>query len=465
MKLCSLTAISPIDGRYNNIVKHLRLIFSEFALFKLRVKIEICWLKELIKNGIIKKSNLFDNRIFYYLDSIFKNFSIEDAKKIKNIEKLTNHDVKSVEYFVKKKISCIKRLSKVKEFVHFACTSEDINNISYAIILKEIRKSFILPNWKILINLINKISYEYSDLSMLSYTHGQPATPSTLGKEMANFSYRMYRQLFQLKKIKILGKMNGTVGNYNAHFVAYPNINWIKITKKFVKNFNINWNPFTTQVEPYDYIIEILNCIIRFNLILIKFCKDIWIYVSMGYLEQKYPYSQIGSSIMPHKKNPIFFENAEGNLGLSNSIMQYLSSNISISRLQRDLCNSTLLRNIGSSLSYSFIAYTAIINGIKCIKINKEKILEDLDKNWQILSEPIQTIMRKNLINNSYEKLKFFNKKNSISKKDIRNFISNLDISRKDKTLLKELTPKKYIGYSKKFIKFLKKIKNNVDTI
>ncbi|MDE5285287.1 MAG: adenylosuccinate lyase, partial [Buchnera aphidicola] len=372
-----------------------------------------------------------------FIDNIHKKFNIQDALHIKNLEKKTNHDVKAIEYFLKEKFSISKNLLKLSEFLHFACTSDDINNLAYALMLKDARKKIILPLWKSLINVLKNITLKYKNIPMLSLTHGQPATPSTIGKEIVNFYYRMYRQLCKLNNIEILGKINGTTGNYNAHLAAYPNVNWHKISEEFIQSLDISWNPITTQIEPHDYIAEFLSCISLFNTILIDFNRDMWGYISRNYFNQKTVTHEIGSSIMPHKINPIDFEKSEGNLGLSNALMNHMIQKLPISRWQRDLSDSTVLRNLGVSIAYSVIAYRSTLLGINKLKINKTQLLQDLNNNWSILSEPIQTVMRCYGIENAYEKLKILTRGKEINKHIIHNFIDTLIVPKIVKKRLK----------------------------
>ncbi|MXP56324.1 adenylosuccinate lyase [Pantoea sp. Mhis] len=448
-ELSYLTAISPIDGRYAHKVNMLREIFSEYSLLKLRVKVEICWLQKLAATEEIKEISAFDNNTNLLLNSIIDNFSEEDAKYIKKIELNINHDVKAIEYFLKEKIANDPILGKNSEFIHFACTSEDINNLSYALMLKTTRHKVIIPTWSRIINSIKNLAKEYKNIPLLSRTHGQPATPSTVGKEMANVVYRMKRQLYQLNNIEILGKINGAVGNYNAHIAAYPEVNWHQVSEQFVTSLGIKWNPYTTQIEPHDYIAELFHCIIRFNTILIDFNRDIWGYISLKYFKQKVISEEVGSSTMPYKVNPIDFENSEGNLGLANAMMQHLSNKLPISRWQRDLTDSTVLRNLGVGISYAFIAYQATLKGISKIEVNTEFLLSELNQNWEILAEPIQIIMRRYGIKNPYEKLKFLTRgKKDINSIDIHNFIDNLELPEKEKYRLKQMTPVNYLGRS-----------------
>lgn len=453
MSLFSLTAISPIDGRYNKQVNSIKKIFSEYALIKFRLEIEIKWLKKLSSINKIKEIHSFNKEEINFIDKILITFNKKDAIYIKNIEKKINHDVKAVEYFLKEKLLTHPKLKLIAEFIHFACTSEDINNLSYAMILKMTKYSLIIPYWNKIIFFINKLSLKYKNIPLLSRTHGQPATPSTMGKELAIFVFRMQRQLIQLEKIKILGKINGTVGNYNAHYAAYPKINWHKISNEFVNSLGITWNPYTTQIESHDYIAELLNCVTRFNDILIDFTRDIWGYISLNYFKQKIQSdNEVGSSIMPHKINPINFENAEGNLGLSNAIFHYISSKLLVSRWQRDLTDSTILRNIGVSFSYSLIAYKSSITGISKLELNISNLKKDLAKNWAVIAEPIQTLMRRYGIKNSYEKLKKITRGKKINEKKIKSFIKNLNIPFKEKERLISISPFNYIGYAKKLV-------------
>lgn len=453
MKLTSLTAISPIDGRYANITILLRNIFSEYSFLKYRLNIEIQWLKKIISmSKLLDIQHSIESKEILFLDNIINKFNEQDAISIKKIEKTTNHDIKALEYFLKSKISKCKNLLYISEFIHFGCTSEDINNLAYALMLKDVRNKIILPLWKDILNILKKMIVKYKCSPLLSLTHGQPATPSTMGKEIANFYYRMQRQYLKLPKIEILGKMNGSTGNYNASLAAYPNINWHKISKDFVTSLGISWNPYTTQIEPHDYIAELFSCISLFNTILIDFNQDMWGYISLNYFNQKIIDNEIGSSIMPHKINPIDFENSEGNLGLSNALMNHMIKKLPISRWQRDLSDSTVLRNLGVAISYSVIAYHSVLLGIKKLKINDNQLLKNLDQNWSILSEPIQTVMRRYNIKNSYEQLKKITRGKKINKNIIHHYISTLNIPEEEKKRLKNITPFNYIGYANQIV-------------
>lgn len=456
MELNSLTAVSPIDGRYSNSTKLLRNIFSEFSFLKYRLNVEIQWLKKIINMHQIPEIKNIEKSDILFLDSIFEKFNEKDAISIKNIEKETNHDIKALEYFLRNKISQSKKLSPFLEFVHFLCTSEDINNVAYALMIKNARDEIILPLWKKIIEFLKNASFQYKDIPLLSLTHGQPATPSTMGKEMVNFYYRMQRQYHKLKKIEILGKINGTTGNYNAHLVAYPQVNWHAVSKEFITSLGISWNPYTTQIEPHDYIAEFFGCMSLFNNILIDFNRDIWGYISLNYFKQKSVDQEIGSSIMPHKINPIDFENSEGNLGLSNALMNHMINKLPISRWQRDLSDSTVLRNIGVAFSYSIIAYHSVLSGTNKLKINTSQLLKNLNKNWSVLSEAIQTVMRRYKIENAYEKLKKLTRGKEIKKMDIHKFIEKLNIPKIEKERLKKISPSNYIGAASQIINEIK---------
>ncbi|WP_343128780.1 adenylosuccinate lyase [Buchnera aphidicola (Kurisakia onigurumii)] len=443
-----LTTISPLDGRYNRETIKLRKIFSEYNLIKNRIKIELEWFKKLSFLSSITELPTFSNSEYIFIDNIYKNFDLHEAKKIKCLEKKTNHDIKAVEYYLKSKFVKNKFLKPYIEFIHFGCTSDDINNIAYAIMLKKSKNEIIIPYWEKISLKIKKISIRYKSIPMLSRTHGQPATPSTIGKEFLNFFFRLQRQIEKLKEIKIFAKLNGTVGNYNSFYIAYPQINWYEISKEFIKKFGICFNPITTQIEPHDYISEYFFCISLFNTILIDFNKDIWSYISLDYFKQKLKNKEIGSSVMPHKINPIDFENSEGNLGISNALMNYISLKLPVSRMQRDLTDSTTMRNIGVALGYSVVSYESCLKGIKKLYLNKKVVLKDLNNKWILLCEAIQTVMRKYKIFNSYEKLKYLSHSSNFNKKIINSFILNLDIPIEEKQKLQNLTPMEYIGIS-----------------
>ncbi|WP_225639134.1 adenylosuccinate lyase [Candidatus Profftia sp. (ex Adelges kitamiensis)] len=446
MELSYLTAVSPIDGRYGDKITILRPIFSEYGLLKFRLQIEIRWLQKIASCRQICEVPSFNDDVQCFLEKIILEFTEQDAQRIKNIEYITNHDVKAVEYFLKEKVTTIPALHAVSEFIHFACTSEDINNLSYALMLSTARKDIVKPQWRKIIDSITIIAQEYRHIPMLSRTHGQPATPSTVGKEFANVVYRMERQFSQLEKIEILGKINGAVGNYNAHLVAYPTIDWHQFSEEFVTSLGIHWNPYTTQIEPHDYISELFNCIVRFNTILLDFNRDIWGYISLNYFKQKTIKSEIGSSTMPYKVNPIDFENSEGNLGLSNAILGHLSTKLPISRWQRDLTSSTELRNMGVGLGYALIAYHSTLAGMSKLEVNQDYLLYELDYHWEVLAEPIQTMMRRYGIKEPYEKLRKLTRGKRVNAKDIQTFINELSLPDTEKIRLKEMTPANYIG-------------------
>jgi len=445
--ISALTAISPIDGRYYVQTDPLRELFSEYGLIHNRVKIEILWLIALSKDKEIKEVPKFSAKLISKLSNIIKNFSQKDAQAIKNIEKVTNHDVKAIEYWLKDSLKNEKEISKVNEFIHFACTSEDINNLAYALMLKEGLHTVLIPSIESILKQTAIYSTTFSEISMLAKTHGQTASPTTMGKEFANFGYRIKRQILKLKKQEILGKINGAVGNFNAHISAYPKKNWQKFSKEFINSVGLVYNPYTTQIEPHDFMAEIFQSISRVNTILIDFNRDIWTYISNGYFKQKTIKNEVGSSTMPHKVNPIDFENSEGNLGMSNALLNHFSEKLPISRLQRDLTDSTVLRNIGLAFGFSLIAYKSCLKGLTKLEINKVRINQDLDQAWEVLAEPIQTVMRKNKIKNPYEKLKNLTRGNqNINKESLHSFIKLLGLPKKDKDYLLNLTPQNYIG-------------------
>ncbi|MEX9608811.1 adenylosuccinate lyase [Providencia manganoxydans] len=456
MELSSLTAVSPIDGRYGDKVSALRTIFSEFGLLKFRVQVEVRWLQKLAATAQIKEVPSFDADANAYLDEIVANFCEKDAMRIKEIERTTNHDVKAVEYFLKEKVAQVPALHAVSEFIHFACTSEDINNLSHALMLKTAREEVLLPQWRQMIDKVTTMAHEYRSLPLLSRTHGQPATPSTIGKEFANVAYRMERQYRQLEQIEILGKINGAVGNYNAHIAAYPEVNWHEFSETFVTSLGITWNPFTTQIEPHDYIAELFDCVARFNTILLDFDRDIWGYVALNHFKQKTIAGEIGSSTMPHKVNPIDFENSEGNLGLANAVLAHLASKLPVSRWQRDLTDSTVLRNLGVGLGYSLIAYQSTLKGLNKLEVNEQHLLNELDQNWEVLAEPIQTVMRRYGIEKPYEKLKELTRGKRVTAEGMKQFIDGLELPEDEKVRLKAMTPANYIGYAVSFIDELK---------
>lgn len=446
MQLNALTAISPIDGRYQDKASALRGIFSEFGLLKFRVTVEVRWLQKLASTAEIQEVPTLSAQANDYLNQIVENFSLADAERIKHIERTTNHDVKAVEYFLKEKSEHIAELANISEFIHFACTSEDINNLSHGLMLKTAREQVLLPEWQQLIEAITELAQQYKAVPLLSRTHGQPASPSTIGKEMANVVYRLRRQFKQLQQTEILGKINGAVGNYNAHLSAYPNIDWHKFSQEFVESLGLTWNPYTTQIEPHDYIAELFDNVARFNTIIIDFDRDLWGYIALNHFKQRTIAGEIGSSTMPHKVNPIDFENSEGNLGLANAVLSHLASKLPISRWQRDLTDSTVLRNLGVGLGYCLIAYAATRKGISKLEVNQQHLLDELDQNWEVLAEPIQTVMRRYGIEKPYEKLKELTRGKRVDAQAMQEFISKLAIPEEEKARLQQLTPASYIG-------------------
>ena len=450
--LSSLTALSPLDGRYHSKVKALCHHFSEFGLIRYRVLIEIEWLKALsIEPGITAQKTSrfapFSSATIMRLDALCAQFNEADAAQIKEIEKRTNHDVKAIEYWLREKLLLFPETAHALEFIHFACTSEDINNLSHALMLKAGRDTVMLPVLDVLINRLRELAHQLADLPMLCRTHGQTATPSTLGKEMANVAHRLLRARTLLSKVEILGKINGAVGNYNAHLAAYPDVDWAALAERFVHARGITFNPYTTQIEPHDYMAEMFDAYARANTILIDLNRDIWGYISLGYFKQKVVAGEVGSSTMPHKVNPIDFENSEGNLGLANALLRHLSEKLPISRWQRDLTDSTVLRNMGVALGYTLLAYESCIKGLNKLEANPQRLAEDLDKSWEVLAEPIQTVMRRYNIANAYDKLKELTRGQSgITRESLHAFIDTLDIPAAEKQRLYELTPASYIG-------------------
>jgi len=442
----AITAISPLDGRYQNKCDDLAPYFSEFALMRYRVLVEVKWLQKLAENPAIEELASISANGNKALDELHANFSIEDAERIKEIEATTNHDVKAVEYFIKEKLGTIGELTDQIEFVHFACTSEDINNLSYALMLRDGRDQVMVPVMQELDNKIAALSHQFADQPMLCRTHGQPASPSTVGKEFANVSFRLRRQIKQFSENEILGKINGAVGNYNAHLSAYPDLEWQQFCSEFVESLGLQWNPYTTQIEPHDYVAEVFSAICRYNTVMIDFDRDIWGYISLGYFKQKTMAGEVGSSTMPHKVNPIDFENSEGNLGLGNAVMYHLAEKLPISRWQRDLTDSTVLRNIGTGFAYSLIAYRSSIKGLNKLELNPAAIDADIDNCWEILAEPIQTVMRRYRIEQPYEKLKELTRGKTIDQVAIQSFVKKLDIPNDAKQQLLKLSPRTYLG-------------------
>lgn len=455
MQLNALTALSPIDGRYQDKASALRPIFSEFGLLKFRVTVEVRWLQKLASHAQINEVSALSKEANDYLNHIVENFSLEDAERIKTIERTTNHDVKAVEYFLKEKSEALPELAKISEFIHFACTSEDINNTSHALMLKTAREEVLLPEWKKVIDAVVELANRYKDIPLLSRTHGQPASPTTIGKEMANVAYRLKRQYNQLENLEILAKINGAVGNYNAHLSAYPEIDWHAFSQEFVESLGVTWNPYTTQIEPHDYIAEYFDCVARFNTIVIDFDRDMWGYIALNHFKQRTVAGEIGSSTMPHKVNPIDFENSEGNLGLANAVMSHLGQKLPISRWQRDLTDSTVLRNLGVGLGYALIAYASTLKGISKLEVNEQHLRDELDQNWEVLAEPIQTVMRRYGIEKPYEKLKELTRGKRVDGEAMRQFIDGLALPQAEKERLKQMTPASYIGYAVELVEKL----------
>lgn len=442
----SLLAISPLDGRYKNKLDDLRPIVSEFGLIKSRVHVEIRWLEALAAAPAIAEVAPFSAKASAHLNALVADFSPKDAAAIRQIEATTNHDVKAVEYWIKDKLGADEELAATLEFVHFACTSEDINNLSYAMMLKQARDAVVLPEMDRLITVLRGLSGEHAALPMLARTHGQPATPTTLGKEIANVGARLVRQRDQLAVLQILGKANGAVGSYAAHAVTYPEVDWEAHTKAFVETLGLTWNPMTTQIEPHDWIAEYFHALIRFNTILLDFSRDLWGYISIGYFKQHLIDGEVGSSTMPHKVNPIDFENAEGNLGLANAVLGHLAEKLPVSRWQRDLSDSTALRNVGLGVGHGLLAIRSTMRGLKKLAVDPVKLASDLDSNQAVLAEAIQTVMRRHGIDEPYEKLKALTRGQEINAKTLAAFVATLDMPEDAKQSLAELTPGRYVG-------------------
>jgi adenylosuccinate lyase len=445
--LTKLTALSPLDGRYHGKVDALRNYFSEFGLIRFRVLIEIEWLKALSAQDDIGEIPTFSTSTVAQLDALSANFCEDDALAIKTIEATTNHDVKAVEYWLRGKLSDNPETAMALEFIHFACTSEDINNLSHALMLKGARDAVMLPTLNVLTTRLQNIAHQHADLPMLCHTHGQAATPSTLGKEMANVVHRLQRAAQRLAATEILGKMNGAVGNYNAHLAAYPKVDWEKFAQRFVNARGISFNPYTTQIEPHDYMAEMFDAYARINTILTDLNRDIWGYISLGYFKQKVVKGEVGSSTMPHKVNPIDFENSEGNLGLANALLKHLSDKLPISRWQRDLTDSTVLRNMGVALGYTLLAYESCLKGLNKLEANPHRLAEHLNSSWEVIAEPIQTVMRRYNIPDAYDKLKELTRgKEGINRASLQAFINKLEIPAEEKQRLLQLSPETYIG-------------------
>jgi adenylosuccinate lyase len=446
MDLSQLTALSPVDGRYGSKTEALRPVFSEFGLIHHRVLVEVRWLQALAAHAGIPEVPALSGHAERLLNDLVEKFSEQDAQRIKNIESATNHDVKAVEYFLKEKIAGNEELEAISEFIHFACTSEDINNLAYALMLRAARTQALLPLMDDVIKALVDMAHTHADQPMLSRTHGQTASPTTVGKELANVAARLQRQREQFVSIPVLGKMNGAVGNYNAHGVAYPEVDWPALSGQFITGLGLEINPYTTQIEPHDYMAEQFDAIARFNTVLIDFCRDVWGYISLGYFKQKTVADEVGSSTMPHKVNPIDFENAEGNLGIANALLGHLAAKLPVSRWQRDLSDSTVLRNVGVAIAHVVIACESCLKGIGKLEVNVQRTAADLDNSWEVLGEALQTVMRRYGIEKPYEKLKALTRGRSVDQVALLAFIEDLDIPADVKQQLQALTPATYTG-------------------
>ena len=446
MELNALTAVSPIDGRYGRQTGDLRKIFSEYGLIRYRVEVEVRWLQCLASCPGITEMGPFPDASNALLDALVTNFDETAARQVKSIEATTNHDVKAVEYYLKERVADDQALSASQEFIHFACTSEDINNLAYALMLAGARDDCLLPAMDDLIGRLRKLATVHAQTSMLSRTHGQTASPTTLGKEIAVFVNRLERQRNQLAEVAILGKMNGAVGNYNAHLMAYPDVDWPALSREFVTGLGLSWNRYTTQIEPHDYIAELFDALARFNNVLLDLCRDVWTYISLGYFRQRPVAGEVGSSTMPHKVNPIDFENAEGNLGLANAVLEHLAGKLQVSRLQRDLSDSTALRNAGVGVAHCLIACAACQRGLAKLEVNEDRLREDLDNAWEVLTEAVQTVMRRHGVEGAYEQLKDLSRGRTMDADTLREFIEGLDLPTADKQRLLAATPDSYTG-------------------
>lgn len=446
MELTSLTALSPVDGRYVSKTESLRPIFSEYGLIRHRIVVEIRWLQALAAHQAVREVPALSTHAERILNDIIEKFDEQDAHRVKNIERTTNHDVKAVEYFLKEKIAGNAELEAISEFIHFACTSEDINNLAYALMLREARNQSLLPLQDEVIHIVSELARNNAHLPMLARTHGQTASPTTIGKEMANVAARLRRQREQYSAIPMLGKINGAVGNYNAHIVAYPDIDWPLFSSQFIAGLGLQVNPYTTQIEPHDYMAEQFDALSRFNTVLIDFSRDLWGYISLGYFKQRTVAGEVGSSTMPHKVNPIDFENAEGNLGIANALFSHFGAKLPVSRWQRDLSDSTVLRNIGVAIAHSVIAYESCLKGIAKLQVNQQRTAEDLDNSWEVLAEALQTVMRRHGIEKPYEKLKELTRDRQVSQASLQAFIQTLELPADVKKELASLTPATYTG-------------------
>ena len=448
MATSALMALSPLDGRYGGSLDELRPIFSELALIRHRILVEVRWLQALAANPEIPEVPALSPHASHLLDGLVQSFREEDGQRVKNIERSVNHDVKAVEYFLKEKVSGNAELEAIAEFIHFGCTSEDINNLAYALMLREARNQSVLPLLDEVSAALRDLAHLYAEQPMLARTHGQPASPTTLGKEVANFVHRLRRAHASLASVPLLGKMNGAVGNYNAHVVAYPDVDWQAVAREFVASLGLEWNPFTTQIEPHDCIAELLDALSRCNTILLDLSRDTWGYIALGYFRQHTVAEEVGSSTMPHKVNPIDFENAEGNLGLANALLEHLARKLPVSRWQRDLSDSTVLRNVGSAIGYSVLAYRSLLKGLAKLEPDSQRMQQDLDGNWEVLAEAIQTVMRRFGVRNAYEAMKELTRGRAVDADALRTFIDGLAIPEAAKQELRGLTPDRYTGYA-----------------
>ena len=450
MELSALTAVSPVDGRYGSRVAALRPIASEFGLVRYRVAVEVAWLRALAALPEFDALAPFDPAAQAVLDDIASGFSLDDARRVKAIERKTNHDVKAVEYFIRERIADSSELAGAREFVHFACTSEDINNLAYAMMLSHARARVLLPSMRGLLEAVRGLAREHAAVAMLSRTHGQPASPTTVGKEMSVFAARLRRQIDVFEAVPVMGKLNGAVGNYNAHLAACPGVDWHRVSREFVEGLGLSWNSHTTQIEPHDSTAELFHALARFNRVVLDLCRDVWTYISLGYFRQRPVAGETGSSTMPHKVNPIDFENAEGNVGIANAILEHLAAKLPVSRLQRDLSDSTAQRNLGVGLAHSLIAYDSCLKGIGKLALDEAAIARDLADAWELLAEPIQTVMRRHGIENSYERLKELTRGRTVDRATLVRFIESAAIPREEKDALLALTPAAYVGAAEK---------------
>ncbi|HEV2333651.1 MAG TPA: adenylosuccinate lyase [Gammaproteobacteria bacterium] len=453
MESSALTALSPLDGRYAGKTETLRQLFSEYGLMRQRVRVEIAWFMALAEEAAIAEVPPLSEDASAFLAGLVSGFDLKAAERIKEIESTTNHDMKAVEYYLKERMSELPAFKKVSEFVHFGCTSEDINNLSYGLMLQEGREQLLLPIMDRMIERLRALAHRYADHAMLSRTHGQPASPTTLGKELANIVFRLRRQRAQLKAVEILGKMNGAVGNYNAHLAAYPDVDWPALSRGTVESLGLTWSPYTIQIEPHDYMAEYFDALARFNTVLLDASRDIWGYISIGYFKQKPVAGEVGSSTMPHKVNPIDFENAEGNLGVANALLRHFAEKLPVSRWQRDLTDSTVQRNIGVGVGHGVLAYESFLKGLSKLEADAERMQSDLDANWEVLAEAVQTVMRRHGVDEPYEKLKALTRGRRVDGEAMRKFIKELEIPNDAKARLLGLTPQSYTGLAAKLAK------------